>query len=222
MKPSCLMPLCLTMLAVAAPGLAQQSRDDGGSARLQVMVQQLTGEKTQLQADNKKLKTDLDAANAELKKLRDDKASLERRASQSEASLNQVNASNTRNEATAAQLRSRLDEIIAEYRKTAETLRVTELDRNDVKGKLDARERAFGQCVASNQKLFETGNDVLDKFEDRGRWAALRTREPFTQNKRVELQNLVDQYRWALEDQKLPGAPAPDAAKPASAGSNGT
>jgi hypothetical protein len=32
----------------------------------------------------------------------------------------------------------------------------------------------------------------------------VRDKEPFTQVKRVQLQNLVDEYRWQLEDQKLP------------------
>jgi chromosome segregation ATPase len=196
--------LFLAAVLVAGAADAQQSRDDGGAARLQAMVQTLTNDKTQLQADNKKLKTELDAANAELKKLRDDKAALERKVGQSETSLSQVNATNTRNEATLAQQRTRMDELIAEFKKTAESLKATEIEGNNLKSKLDSRDRAFNQCVANNQKLFETGNDVLNKFEDRGRWAAARTREPFTQNKRVQMQNMIDEYRWALEDQKLP------------------
>ena len=204
-------PLTFLFVGMATTGvIAQQARDDGGAARLQAMVQQLTSERTQLQADNKKLKTELDAANAELKKLRDEKTGLERRVSQSESSLSQTAASNSRNEAALAQQRTRMDQLVAEYRKTAEALKATELDRNDLKAKLDARSRAFDQCAASNQKLFETGNEVLDRYEEKGCFASVREKMPFTQNTRVRMENLVDTYRWALEDQKLPEAAQKD------------
>ena len=195
---------------------AQQSRDDGGSARLQAMVQQLTAEKTRLEAENAKQETELDKANVELKTLRDAQAGLQRRLGQSEASLTQTNASNTRNAAAIEQLRAREAEIVAEYRKLAETLRTTELERNDLRAMLASRDSALNQCVTNNQKLFETGNEVLDRYEEKGCFSSMRENEPFTQNRRVKLQNLVDEYRWALEDQKLPAQAAP-AAAPAAA-----
>jgi uncharacterized protein (DUF3084 family) len=197
--------LTLVALALAAaPAFAQQSRDDGGSARLQAMVQQLTSEKTQLQADNTKLKTERDAATAELKKLRNDKESLERQLSQSETSLTRASSTNTRNTEVMEQQKKRTEDLVAQFRQTIEQLHTTELERNDLKTLSETRQRAFEQCVASNQKLFETGNEVLDRYENKGKWDALREREPFTQTRRVRLQNLVDEYRWALDDQRLP------------------
>ena len=197
--------LVASVLALAAvPAAAQQSRDDGGSARLQAMVQQLTSEKTQLQADNTKLKTERDAANAELKKVRTEKESLERQLSQSETSLTRASSTNTRNTELMEQQKKRTEDLVAQFRQTIEQLRATELERNQLKTQNETRKRAFEQCVASNQKLFETGNEVLDRYENKGKWDALREREPFTQTRRVRLQNLVDEYRWALDDQRLP------------------
>src|SRR5262245_19642727 len=201
-------------LALCTAVWAQQSRDDGGSARLQAMVQQLTAEKTRLEADNAKQKTELDKANAELKSLRDAQAGLERRVTQSEASLSQTSASNTRNAAALEQQRARTEELVGEFRKTIETLRATELERNELKTMLASRDGALNQCVTNNQKLFETGNEVLDRYEDKGCFSSMRENEPFTQNRRVKLQNLVDEYRWALEDQKLPAQAQPAAAAP--------
>ncbi len=62
---------------------------------------------------------------------------------------------------------------------------------------------------------------MLDRYEEKGCFSAMRENEPFTQNKRVQLQNLVDEYRWALEDQKLPETAQPAVAAPAGA-SEGT
>ena len=190
--------------AVAASAGAQQARDDGGSARLQAMVSQLTTEKTQLQAENKDVKAKLEAANADLKKVRDQNADLERRLGQSESALAQSSATNTRSTEQNTQLRSRMDELVKQFRETIENLRKTELERNDLKTTLAAREAVLGTCVTNNDKLLATGNEILDRYEAKGCFSAAREKEPFTQVKRVQLQNLVDEYRWQLEDQKLP------------------
>jgi chromosome segregation ATPase len=209
------------VLAVLGLGLyvtaaAQQARDDGGAARFQAMIQQLTSEKTALQADNAKLKAELDQANADLIAARDREAGLERRLGQTESSLAQANAAGTRNTSQLEQQRTRMEELVAEFRKTIETLRTTEVERNELRTTLAARETALKQCVANNQKLFDTGNEVLDRYEEKGCFSSLRENEPFTQNRRVRLENLVDEYRWALEDQQL--RPAGGAAPPAPPG----
>jgi chromosome segregation ATPase len=214
-----IVPGVLAALFCAGPIAAQQARDDGGAARLQAMVQQLTTERTQLQADNTKLKTELGAANAELKTLRDANAGLERRLGTNEASLNQAGVSNARNTQALEQQRTRMEELVAQFRETIEVLRATELERNNLKTALASRQSAFDQCAANNQKLFDTGNEVLDRYEQKGCFSALRENEPFTQNGRVRLQNLVDEYRWALEDQKLPTQVQPEAAAPSGEGS---
>jgi chromosome segregation ATPase len=205
--------VCIT--AVAGAASAQQARDDGGSARLQAMVQQLTTEKTRLEADNAKLKADLDKVNASLKSLGDEQADLRRRLGQSEASRNQASAANTRSTALIEQQQTRMDEIVAQFRQTIEVLRTTEIERNELRTALASRESAFNQCAAANQKLFETGNEVLDRYEDKGCFSSMRENEPFTQNRRVRLQNSVDEYRWAFEDQKLPESAAPATELPA-------
>ena len=197
--------VAFALAMTAGPTAAQQSRDDGGSARLQTMVQQLTSEKAQLQGDNTKLKTERDSAAAQLKKLRMEKDSLEQQLRQSETSLTRASSTNTRNTEAMEQQKKRTEDLVAQFRQTIEQLRTTELERNELKTESETRQRAFEQCVASNQKLFETGNEVLDRYENKGKWDALREREPFTQTRRVRLQNAVDEYRWALDDQRLPG-----------------
>jgi chromosome segregation ATPase len=221
MKSRSMIAAAALTAALTGFAAAQQSRDDGGNARLQAMVQQLTNEKTQALADNAKLKADVDKANAELKSLRDAQAGLERRLGQSESSLSQASATNTRTAAALEQQRARTEELVAEFRKTIESLRATELERNELRTRLASRESAFAQCAAANQKLFDTGNEVLDRYEQKGCFASLRENEPFTQMKRVRLENLVDEYRWALEDQKLPAQAAPATAAPATS-SDGT
>lgn len=194
------------VLCAAGPLAAQQSRDDGASARYQAMVQQLTTERGQLETRNADLKKQLDAANAELKKVRDDKTGLERRLASTEGSLSQATATNTRSTRLAEQQQAKMEELVQQFRMTIETLRETELERNELKSALAARASTLKTCATNNQKLFDTGVEVLDRYEQKGCFSSLREGEPFTQNKRVQLQNLVDEYRWRLEDQLLPAA----------------
>jgi chromosome segregation ATPase len=191
---------------LAAIASAQQARDDGGAARLQAMVSQLTSEKTQLQAENKDMKTKLDAANADLKKARDQNADLQKRFTQNETALSQSTAANSRNTDQAAQLRARMDELVKQFRETIDNLAQKERESNELKATLAARESVLSQCVTSNDKLLATGNEILDRYESKGCFSTVREKEPFTHVKRVQLQNLVDQYRWQLEDQKLPAS----------------
>src|SRR5262245_19544035 len=108
--------ILLAAASLVGAAYAQQARDDGGAARLQAMIQQLTTERTQLQSANTKLKSDLDAANAEVKRLRDANTGLERRIGLAETSVTQANAANTRSTAQIEQQRSRMEELVAEFR----------------------------------------------------------------------------------------------------------
>jgi hypothetical protein len=62
--------------------------------------------------------------------------------------------------------------------------------------------------VDSNRKLVSLNEEVLLRFEDEGFWSALTRREPFTQLKRVELENLADGYRDTARENTV-GPPKP-------------
>jgi len=44
---------------------------------------------------------------------------------------------------------------------------------------------------------------VLDRMANRGFWAAVGEREPFTKLKRVELENLIDDYKYRADELRL-------------------
>lgn len=213
-------PLAIVLgfaLYASATAWAQQARDDGGSARLQAMVQQLAAERAQLQGRNRDLEAELGQAQSELEALRKDKAGLEKRLAQMETSLDRAHDSSERSSEQVEQLRSRMDELVSQFRATIEQLRALELERNDLRTKLASRETAFAQCAASNRALYDTGIEVLDRYEDKGCFSALLEHEPFTGLKRVRLENLIDAYRWALEDQQLAEPEGEDSPSPSSA-----
>jgi chromosome segregation ATPase len=217
----------MALLALASLAAAQQAREGGGDARLQAMVQQLTAERAELQTENRELEAELRERAAELEAAQAEITSLRGDVAESSSSLEQSKATSDRNAALVAQLRARVEEIVAEFRRTAEVLRQTELERNELSAMLASKDSSLEQCITNNLALYQTGIEVLDQYEEKGCFTSARQRGPFTQLKRVEIENLVDEYRWRLEDGLLPqatdaaaAAPAGDAATPAAAASD--
>jgi chromosome segregation ATPase len=90
------------------------------------------------------------------------------------------------------------------YTEAAGIARAKEAERSQVAGKLEGLTRQAEDCEAKNQKLFSLGNEILDRYAKMDFADALGAREPFIGVKRVELENLVQDYRGKLSDQKAP------------------
>jgi hypothetical protein len=65
------------------------------------------------------------------------------------------------------------------------------------------------RCQTQNQALFRVGNEILDRYRDVGVTDVIATREPFLGLKRVELENLVQDYDDRLLDNRFDAAAAP-------------
>ena len=59
-------------------------------------------------------------------------------------------------------------------------------------------------CEEKNAHLVEIGNEILDRFTDRGFLESFSQTEPFTQIKRVELENIAQDYDDRVHAEKLP------------------
>jgi chromosome segregation ATPase len=215
MKSPVIVMLAAVLLAFgSAPSLAQTARpNSGGGASAQAMqqLQQLAAERTQLQAEMSRLKAELEAARKERDTLKKTQEGVVRRTRGAESELARVQADNARLEGEVAREKQRVEELVTRFREAAVTLREVETDRATRTQLLAQREQELKVCVDRNSKLYALNADVLAKFEDQGFWSSLARREPFTQLKRVELENLVDGYRGAADDNRLP---APASAKP--------
>lgn len=58
-------------------------------------------------------------------------------------------------------------------------------------------------CETKNAKLFEIGNELLDRYRNIDFGDTLAAREPFIGTKRVELETLAQDYRDKLSDNKV-------------------
>jgi chromosome segregation ATPase len=198
---------CMAAAAVMAIAVAQAPRTGGGaSAQLMQEMQQLASERTTLQAENEKLKSQL----ADMKKDRDalkaGQQVIERRAQGAAAELAHSTAQREATERELTEYKTKMQELIAKFRDTIQQLREAETEGATAKQSLATRERELKACVDHNVALYHLNDEVLTHFEHQGFWSRVAQAEPFTQIKRVQNENLIDDYRSRAQDQLTPGA----------------
>lgn len=128
-----------------------------------------------------------------------------------------------------ATLKSERDALLAELGRTKESQgqTVQQLERsngelNGMRQRLLAsdanvagllRERMVGReqlekCTAHNTELLRVGQELLGRYGNFGLGESLALREPFLQLKRVQLENLAQDYRSRLDEQRYQPQPA--------------
>lgn len=182
----------LALLAGVLPAWAQAPADGAQKAlaRAQYLLRQQTAEKTALQAQLDELKKQLAAAQQELASARAGAASRQQDLQRKLAASVDAERERARGDAARlAQLRRQLQESVA----NGETLQA----------RLDTQKQNFKLCYANNRKLHDLNLELVELYENKGVVDALRQREPITGLKRVEVENLVQDYRYKLEDLDL-------------------
>lgn len=189
------------MLAFAAQ--AQVQRSGNADARVAQQLQQLTSERSALQAENAKLKQELDQVKAQLQKASASAKTLESRNRALEASAGRGSANAEQTEEQLERTRGQLQELVGKFRETVDTLRGVESERGKLKGEVAVKERELKTCIDRNAGFYNLNVEVLDRMENRGFWSSVAEREPFTKLKRVELENLIDDYRYRAEELRV-------------------
>lgn len=204
--------LAVAMLAGSAGAAAQVARS-GGNANAQVLeqMQQLASERTALQAENERLKGELAAVKKERDSLKTGQQTLDRRARESAAALAQNKAERDSSAEELTQTKAKMQELIAKFRETIQKLRELETDGATTQQSLAAREHELKTCVDHNVALYRLNDEVLTHFDAQGFWSRMAQSEPFTRIKRVQNENLIDEYRTRAREQLAPGAkPSPN------------
>ena len=96
---------------------------------------------------------------------------------------------------------------LAETRKTlaeaTQTLQQTEAAKRNLETVKASNERDIASCERKNLALYEVGRSLMDRFEHKTCGEVLADKEPFTGIRKVETENLMEEYRDKLDDQKL-------------------
>jgi DNA repair exonuclease SbcCD ATPase subunit len=195
--------VAVALLAFTAPVSAQTQRQGSADARVMQQMQQMTAERAQLQAENAKLKEDLEQARKDLSKATADKGALEHKVRAGAANANRDEVAAQQAQAELERVRTQMQELVTKFRETAQNLREVEGGRATAQSQLKTQERELKTCIDRNAGLYNLNAEVLDRMSSRGFWSAVGEREPFTKVKRVQLENLIEDYKYRADELRL-------------------
>jgi len=201
-------------VVVISGSAAAQTARSGGNASAQLM-QQLAAERSSLQAEDEKLKSELAAVKKERDALKSGQQALASRAKDATAAAAHSTAQREAADQELTQTKAKMQELVAKFRETIQKLHETEVESTTAKQTLATREKELSICADHNLALYHLNEEVLDRLDQQGKkgiFSRMAQTEPFTRVKRVQLENLIDDYHSRAQDQLLT---APSSAPPA-------
>ena len=216
LNTSFLVSILLATSLLANPLLAAEKKDKA-SRRAQQMVQQIQQEKAQLQAQldqelqaKAAMEADLAKAQAENVAIKSKLSAANVKIDGLEVSLKEMTAERLAFEAklmkTQIELqatKTALNELDVKYQGTVYDLKVNEQQRANLTATSIQKTKLIDACVAKNNKLYDYGLDLVKLYENPTEYKKVVLTEPFSQLKRVQLENILQDYNDKIDEQIL-------------------
>ncbi|MBU6171803.1 MAG: phage major capsid protein [Verrucomicrobia bacterium] len=202
----------LTLIAFSASLHAAEDADPSVKLREQLRSTMLQLRTSQVEAANAQALQA--AAEAKSKELEAKIADLEKR---NAAMAKQANAEKIAAEESIATLNNKLadrdkriiqlNEALAKwkdgYNKAAAVARTKEEERAQLASEAIVLKRTVADRETKNIALFNTSNEILERFENYALGKAITAREPFIGTTRVKVENLVEGYKDRIIDNRI-------------------
>lgn len=202
--------LLVCMAAVAPHAEASDkkaSREREALRRVQQQLSQAQGDLTAAEQDKARLAADLAKAQASSKAEAGKAASLQHGLATSKQQLMAVTAELAQVKETLAATAQQLADTRKTLADTTQTLQQTEAEKRRLETVKASNERDIASCEHKNLALYEVGRSLMDRFEHKSCGEILAEKEPFTGIRKVETENLMEEYRDKLDEQKMVKAP---------------
>ncbi len=166
--------MILTVSLISADASAADAEDQKVQ-RFQRMLRQVSQERDTLQAENTRLKSEIEE-------------------------LNRKHTGIKKNSDTAlAKSRESNAALSTELQRTAQNLQQTQSEKNLLQETVVGQAQQLETCESHNVKLLQANRDLLGQYENKGFFDSLMQREPITGLKGVELENIVQDYQDRLD-----------------------
>lgn len=184
---SVLLSICSAILPVSNSIAAENDNTKNALAKAQYMLRQSSTEKASLEQQVTKQKLEIEKLTKEIALLKNESktklADISNHQSQALTALN----------GDRQKVQTKLD---SESRKNSELNSANEL----LTQKLEKQTNNFDICYNNNKKLYDINKEILGKYEDKGFWAALSQKEPFTAIEKVKVENLIQDYQYEMDN----------------------
>lgn len=194
--------IAVALLATSWPSdvIAANDKDQKKQRQaLRRMQQQLS----EIQQQRSALDQEKTVLEETLKKTRDETESHKRSAASVAAKIPRLEKDLDAASTERKELRSQLDEAIKRNEELSGQRNQLEQDLKNSTTALGKQNDQRKLCEKNNDELYQIGRELVDWYGGKGALNAILEAEPFTQIKRAEMENLLENYRDKIEDQHL-------------------
>ena len=179
--------------------------------RLRQMMQQVQAEKAQLQSqfeqEKARLQADTQAEQAKSAELKNSISHATRKQALLSAELETLRQDKARLQAEAqvsqTQLQSQIQDLQQRLTMAEEALRHGESERAQMQATIVRKQQQLNASREKNSKLYDFGLQLIKVYEQPSLYQKVMRNEPFTQLKRVELENILQDYKDKIDDARL-------------------
>lgn len=169
---------------------AQDANAQKALQKAQFMLRQASSEKAELQTQLQALKEQVDQLTREL-------------ASTKSSATGAQQKTEEKYTGAIAQWKQRDSETSAALTSTREQLKQQLVKNKELEAQAQKQTTNFFVCYENNKKLYDINNQLLTRYENKSFGDVLKQREPFTGVAQVEIENLVQDYRYQLDELKV-------------------
>jgi chromosome segregation ATPase len=206
--------LFLAISLLANPALAADKKDKASRR-----VQQIQQEKAQLQSQLDQTLQAKAVLDADMAKAQEDNTALKSRSAAAsrkisglETSLKEMTAERMDFEAKLLKTQTELEatktalsELDAKHQANLYDLKINEQQRTNLTATTIQKTKVIDACVAKNAKLYDYGLELVKLYENPSLYRRIVLNEPFSQLKRVELENILQNYNDKIDLEKATG-----------------
>ena len=202
----------MTLTSQMVSAGATRSADEGDQAmkRMQFMLKQLTAEKAEL--ENKV--TDMEKEVKDLKKdLKAAETTIEDRNAEINSKNNNIAGLNgvvAKQSAKIEKREGQLRQVIEKYKDAQILINQLNNDVANLQDDIADRDDTIALQEEKNLKMYEANAELMELYENKGAWDSALQAEGFTGIKQVQIENILQEYRFKLQDSKISQAEKSD------------
>lgn len=186
--------LMISVGAWSAP--REASKNDAALMKLQAALKTVTAERDAAKGDLGKL-------NTEIAQLRKDKDAASAAKDELSSSLAAQKNSTQALQGRLSQTEAKVTEHAEKARELSQAKAGLTQELAALKAKQQATEQQLQLCGEHNGKLVKSAQELLDRYQSKGSFAAILQDEPLLQFQSVEMEGIAEQYRDEIKAGKF-------------------
>lgn len=203
---------CLALL-IASPLHAANKKDPAKEAqrRMQMQVKQAQDEKAAVEQEKAALGKELETLKKKTGEIESSVARANRSKAAAEKEAEALKQVKIELSEKIAILEKQFSESQQSLRDTRQSLQQETSQKQRLEQNLSARGKELSVCESNNQTLYQYHVELINHAQNRGSLSVLLEAEPLLGLSRVKIENLLEQYRDKVDEQKFKPASASQA-----------